>query len=410
MRDRSGPRIDDIEALRAIAVLFTVIHHNGNLFVWGPSLFRELAPYATFWSGVDLFLVISGFVIARELIPLLSGKTGDAFWRAAIGFWIKRIFRIWPTSFLWASVLVVFSILFRHTGITETFQRNMADFTAVLMHVYNVRLHFCQPALLCGDMGPWWSLSLEEQFYIVLPVAAFIFRRRLPYFLGFVVLSQLFLTRPPSDLLAALRSDALAFGVLLAYFSRTELYRSIDPVIMRRSWFALPAVAMLVMLLATLPEIGPFKLVVVPFTTGLLGVVSVALVFIASFNRDYITRGGIAKKTFMWIGSRSFAIYLIHVPTMILTRAFWRFVEPSGTVFGPSYTLRFFGIWLVLTVVLVEANYRFIERPLRVKGRAVNEALQNGSLHVPGGYAGRTGSGSVASPDVAPTIARNDLR
>lgn len=365
-------RIDDIEALRAIAVLFTVFHHSGgNLFVWGPEFIRDLSRYATFWGGVDLFLVISGFVIARELVPFLTDQRGEQFWRGAIAFWIKRAFRIWPTSFLWAALLVVFSIVFRRTGIPQSFQQNLADFTAVLMHVQNIHLHVCQGIGQCGDMGPWWSLSLEEQFYILLPIAIFAFRKRLPFFLCVVVLTQIFLPRLPSTVIAALRSDALALGVLLALFSRSRVYREIDPVFMRKPVYGFIVVAVFVMLLATLPPIGQQKLEVVPFATGLLGVASLVLVFIASFDRGYIARGPL-KPALMWIGSRSFGIYLIHVPAMILTRLFWRYIEPSGTVFGPSYTLRFTVVCLLLLVCLVEINYRLLEKPLRMKGRAIS--------------------------------------
>jgi peptidoglycan/LPS O-acetylase OafA/YrhL len=89
-------RIDDIEVLRAIAVLMTMIGHFQELLFWGPPYLVQL------WGGVDLFFCISGFVIARSLI-IEAPSSGGArnFLLFAIPFWIKRVFRIWPAAFTW---------------------------------------------------------------------------------------------------------------------------------------------------------------------------------------------------------------------------------------------------------------------------------------------------------------------
>lgn len=66
----SGKRILDIELLRGLAVLGVVFHHlHGNLFSGSPTLLDGINQRVQFWWGVDLFFAISGFVIARTLIP-----------------------------------------------------------------------------------------------------------------------------------------------------------------------------------------------------------------------------------------------------------------------------------------------------------------------------------------------------
>lgn len=380
MKDRVASRIDDIEALRAVAVLFTIFYHTSALIRWDIPSIDHVRRFLTFWTGVDLFFAISGFVIARDLLDKLdTNGFSERFCRVTLAFWIKRVYRILPTSFLWASITLLASVALRHTDLMHSVQANVADFAAVVAQVYNFHWSLCHEPYQCGDMGPWWSLSLEEQFYIVLPVAALVFRKRLPYVLVVIVIAQFFVHRTPATLLMFVRSDALCLGVLLAIFSRHPLYKIVEPTVLKRQRFALPIVALLVFLLAALPEDGPEKLVIVSFSTGLVALTSAALVFIASFNRDYIIRGAFAKAVFVWIGTRSYALYLIHVPAAFATRAFWRFVEPSGTVFGPRYNLRFLLVWAVTTVILVEFNYRFVEQPLRKRGRDVAKRVEIGA-------------------------------
>ena len=78
----SGKRILDIELLRGLAVLGVVFHHlHSNLFSGSPALLDGINQRVQFWWGVDLFFAISGFVIARTLIPQLrEAPTRQAFW------------------------------------------------------------------------------------------------------------------------------------------------------------------------------------------------------------------------------------------------------------------------------------------------------------------------------------------
>lgn len=72
MNKIQASKINDIEALRAIAVLITIADHFGSLFTWGNDTLHKIDIYFGFWTGVDLFFAISGFVIARDLLVRLS--------------------------------------------------------------------------------------------------------------------------------------------------------------------------------------------------------------------------------------------------------------------------------------------------------------------------------------------------
>lgn len=150
--------IKDIQALRGIAVIGTVLAHTAIAFhEWTP----WLAPWG-FWTGVDLFLVISGFVISRSLVPELEGSSRP--WIVARAFWIKRVYRLLPTAVFWGSILVLLTIFTNKTGIFGPLPAVLADYLRALLYVENF------PAVHIS-FGPYWSLSLEEQFYLVLPLA-----------------------------------------------------------------------------------------------------------------------------------------------------------------------------------------------------------------------------------------------
>ncbi|MGA7777383.1 MAG: acyltransferase [Paraburkholderia sp.] len=374
-----GSRIDDIEALRAIAVAFTIFGHLRRLLPWAGNLTYTTDPYGAWWAGVDLFFCISGFVIARDLLQRLQdAENAHHFWKSTIAFWVKRIFRIWPTSWLWITVILLASIVLRKTGTFAPFHQTLQDFTAVAVQMQNFHAWRCAASnqlMQCDAAAPWWSLSLEEQFYIALPLTILLFRKRLHWVFLTLVAVQFFVPRTPGAFLYYIRTDAISLGVLLAMFQSTALWRKIDPVFMRQKKYAIPVLSVCLLLLFTLAR-GQTTIDVMPNATGMIAVVSVVLVCIASYNQNYIARGGLVRKALLWLGSRSYALYLIHWPMMDFTHALWRFIEPFATQFGSNYSLRYALVWGILTVVFSELNYRFVERPLRQRGKQIAQRIE----------------------------------
>jgi peptidoglycan/LPS O-acetylase OafA/YrhL len=373
---KSG-RIEDIEVLRAWAILFTIAHHVQFLWTWKSHQIDFVYRYFTFWGGVDLFFAISGFVIARDLLTALERSDyQQGYWAICAGFWIKRMFRIWPTSWLWLFILVMFSIVFRQSGAFVSVQWQLSDVTASIMQVQNIHFLQCfQGATKCGDASSWWSLSLEEQFYIALPIGAFVFRKKLPLFLLAAVAVQILIPRGPWTFYWAIRTDAICLGVLLAYFSRTPLYAALNPRFLAKRSYALPFAMFMLFLLATVPDDWR-KVSIGSLSTGLLAIVSVALVFVASFNGNYLCRPGITKKIVLWIGSRSYSLYIIHYPMVLLTHALWKKFDPSAYPIGQGFALRYTLTCLGLSFVLAEANYRWLEIPLRRRGRIIAARIE----------------------------------
>ena len=105
----STRRIMDIEVLRAVAVLGVLFHHlQGSLFTDPVPLLERVHAWAQPWWGVDLFFAISGFVIARSLIPALQGcSTRQEYWEQTRNFWLRRAFRLLPSAWLWLALMLL---------------------------------------------------------------------------------------------------------------------------------------------------------------------------------------------------------------------------------------------------------------------------------------------------------------
>jgi peptidoglycan/LPS O-acetylase OafA/YrhL len=379
-------RIADIEVLRAVAVIFVLIEHiRLNLFPWVGGEHERLYIYFGFWSGVDLFFTISGFVIARSLLPTLqtAGNIGAAL-NATIAFWVRRAWRLLPSAWLWLGLIMACVIAFNRSHAFGSFHANFEGVIAAVLDVANFRVMMTFGRFETGAAFPYWSLSLEEQFYILLPLAVLIGRRWLPYMLIAGVLAQLFVTRSGAGtsllglILNQLRSDALMLGVLIALWSAHPTYRLFEPSGLR----ARPIVGFLVfgMLIFLLAAISSASFHIVWFQIGLVAVLSAVLVLVASYDQDYLCSWAPVKSLMLWIGSRSYAIYLIHIPVYLATREIWFRIEPAGTVFDRTYGLRFALTAFPLLLLLADVNYRFIEVPFRRRGARIAQRITQRAL------------------------------
>jgi peptidoglycan/LPS O-acetylase OafA/YrhL len=371
-------RNSDIEVLRGIAVIYVVVFHAyGNLIPWrSPELSAFFLNFGG-GSGVDLFFVISGYVIARTLIPRLDASVDrQHFWVTSLAFWIRRYWRLLPTAWLWIGIVLLSSVFFNSSGAFGSFKTNFESGLSAVLQVANFHLAgtFGTPGG-SGALFPLWSLSLEEQFYMLLPILVLVSGRWLPHILMVAVLIQLASTR--SGLYEMLlRTDGILLGVLLAIYSQTRSYAHFEPAILGRS--RLLKIPLLLALFLCLAIIGAEKITLVSHSTSIITLVSAALVFIASYDRDYIMRKGPVKKALMWVGSRSYAIYVIHIPAFYMSREIWFLIgNPTSPKLNPAYLDQLVITAVILIVLLSELNYRFVELPLRLKGRNISRQFES---------------------------------
>lgn len=376
-------RNQDIECLRAVAVIGVAFHHmQGNLFHPGLPWIDKLFHHADFWFGVDLFFAISGFVIARSLLPQMSASAGDR--REQVGvigaFWIRRFWRLLPSAWLWLGLIMLAVIGFNHSGAFGSIHANLMATLAGMFDVANFRFADAFFRYEYGTSFVYWSLSLEEQFYLLLPLLVLALHRRIGLLMVGIFLLQLYLFRTP--LLMSVRTDALALGVLLAIVAPSVTYAKLSPrLLLRLGWLRILLPALLLAILAALAsaDLGGWR-----FRISAIAVLSAALVWLASYDCDYLLPEGWCKGLLVWIGARSYAIYLIHVPAYFLWRElYFRLGNPDGTPLHPS-------AWLLavlasgMIALLADLNYRYLEQPLRQRGRRIADRFRQRWTNRPG--------------------------
>ncbi|WP_285274611.1 acyltransferase family protein [Halopseudomonas bauzanensis] len=372
----SKERILDIEVLRGLAVIGVVIHHaRDNLFTWSSPGLERLAVYFGGWVGVDLFFAISGFVIARTLLPQLQASGNDqSAVRITLAFWIRRAWRLLPSAWLWLLIMLLGAIVFRDTGTFGDLRANLEATVAGFLNVANLRFLDTFMQSEYGASFVYWSLSLEEQFYFLLPLVVLLSRRWLVPLLLLIVLYQLLQERTLA--MMVFRCDGMLLGVLLAIWSRHPSYQLAKPEFLQR--LPLKGTIPLLLLLGCLALLGSDELRVATHHVSVITLLCILLVWIASYNENLLIPAPL-QAVFTWLGARSFAIYLIHIPAFFLTREIWTRMSP-GAVASPDDFLPYLLTAGGLIILCSELNHRWLEQPLRRKGHAIAQRVMSQTI------------------------------
>ena len=361
-----GPaaHIGGLDGLRAIAVTAVVIYHLG--LDWLPGGFL----------GVDLFFVISGFLITTLLLTEI-GVRGRIDFR---GFYLRRARRLLPALVLMlvGTAILVSTIA---TDVAEQFLRDLPGAALYLSNWWALGQEQSYFELIGRGnvLAHLWSLAVEEQFYLLWPVMLgglcwFAARRGLP--------------RRQVVLVAALGGAVLSTLWMAALATAQGMPLEADPT---RVYFGTDTHAMSVLMGAALAAVwrpGHFRTVIpsgartVVVGSGALGLALTAWLFLTVTEyTPWLYRGGfllaaaifalvIAAAThpgapvgraldvapLRWVGERSYGIYLWHWPIFLVTR-------PGVDVpwEGPLVDLARVG----LTLVVAALSYRYVEVPIR---------------------------------------------
>lgn len=379
-------RIDDIEVLRALAIgMIMVQHATGVLAPWIPWNKGPFYSRVGLWSSVDLFLAVSGFVVGRSLLPTLpQAREWRAFCNVTLSFWVRRVWRLLPSAWLWLAIATAASVVFNRSGAFDTFPANIRCSVAAMLGLANLHFAYTFLRLPGGAMGHYWTLSLEEQFYLVLPFLVFFAGRRLPLALVAVVAAQFFLKRlgPGSSVYwAVFRTDALALGVLLAIGSLRPIYARLEPRFLGAGPLRVlfPIAFLLVFAVMSRIMSDPPR-----YQVGLAALMAAGIVWVASYDGDYLFPPGRLKRALCWMGSRSYGLYLIHVPAYLAARETWFRLSPDVVGPGRHHLALLLVTAVPATFLLAELNFRFVEDPLRRRGAQIaKRMLQRGPEPLP---------------------------
>jgi len=364
-------RIADLESLRGISILMVLVFHARNSgFDWDlPRWTHVVKYYFDFWPGVDVFFAVSGFIIARSLLPAIAA-CGDftAFVRVATAFWVRRAWRLLPSAWLWLWITLAMSAVLNRDNLFSSFHTNFEATIAGMLAVANIRFAVTFLSAPYGVSSHYWSLSLEEQFYFTLPVLAFLLRRNLVWCLVAALAFVFCLT--PNNWLGTFRVHAILLGVLLAIFSQTPAWALTRPDFLNKN--RLRRALALALPLGLMSTLAPFLQQITPVPFDLIGLLSASLVLIAGHDGGFLRLGPPIDRVLHWLGARSYALYIVHLPMMIAHHQIWRMLMPSvPPALHPLYCATMIGTILGSAAL----NYRFVEIPLRRRGATIADRM-----------------------------------
>jgi peptidoglycan/LPS O-acetylase OafA/YrhL len=340
----------DIDGLRAVAVISVMIYHLG-LVLPGKAINRVSGGFI----GVDVFFVISGYLITGIIQrQIVSGNFSFA------DFYSRRMRRILPAFYC---ILLCVSVLAGlHLFPEEVSTYNRSAISAILsvsnVYFWKTTNYFAGPAM-SKPLLHTWSLSVEEQFYIVWPLLLVLIARFRPRMLRMIII----LLAACSFLLSAIGvwrwPDAtfyLVFGRIWELSLGGMLALNILPA-PRAAWvrqiigvlgFGMIAFADLMFTTDT-----PF-----PGAAALVPCLGAGLIIAAGEKGGHAVGRMLAWKPMVFVGLISYSLYLWHWPIFVFQRMFSLF--PGGDL-GKKVKVEV----LLATFVLATLTWRFVEQPLR---------------------------------------------
>ena len=399
--------LPEVEGLRAIAVLAVLLYHAHLGFSGG-------------YVGVDVFFVVSGFLITGLML-----REYETTGRVSLGqFYARRARRLLPAATL---VLLTTVILARFLLDTLGAHRSAVDALYAAGFVSNFHFaaqgadYFHRGAGL-STLQHWWSLAVEEQFYLAWPITLVTtwrlsrrFRHRISAstaallvtgaiaVAGFVAGLRLTTTNPSWAYFATWsRGWELALGASAALWWHRQDRLIASPLRARIAgvggWLGLAAIAWGIF---RFDSRTPF-----PGTAALVPVLG-TLAVIVSIGTAWGPARILSVRPLQWIGGRSYGIYLWHWPLLVLLEA--RVTAPSAPVRA---------VTLLVSVAAAAITYVIVENPVRHQRRLVTSSFASltvggvlvGATFVVGGVIARdTGTvrshtGYVAAPLTTPTV------
>jgi peptidoglycan/LPS O-acetylase OafA/YrhL len=333
--------ISELDSVRAIAALCVMMLHflpalrSDNVFV----LF--LKKYHSFFQfGVPIFFVLSGFLISRIL---LKSKYEDNYFK---NFYIKRSLRIFPLYYL---ICILIFFVFPYF-INNSPKVNFNEFWPNLIYLQNIFISFHIPYY-----GPnhFWSLSVEEHFYLIWPIVIYYLDFNKIKFLIFILLIfqpllRIILIYQDVDIyyFTFTRLDELLYGCLIA------IYEIENKKISKKKLSAVILISIFFLFLFSLFS-GSSNIIIQGFKYSFFGFLFFVLVgYVALNNNDNLFL--LKSKILVYTGKISYGLYMYH------PFVFYFYF----TYYSTNYSIVSFIVCFGITYLISTLSYYLVEKPI----------------------------------------------
>ena len=358
---QSRARIPELDGLRGIAIVLVLLYHYTSIPPGQsqPLLLQRL--FAIGWSGVDLFFVLSGFLIGGILLDACKSLNYFSV------FYARRFYRIMPLYYCWVGVYFI----------ATCFWSNPESWRAVPIYLLFLQNSFKinHAAIGTAWLGALWSLAVEEQFYLVIPLAMRLLSRSgillllASVLIGAPALRVLLHTYLPGHpaapyMLTACRGDALAVGVLLAFGWRHErlkaaFYRY------QTAFYVLCLVLLFLFVCLAVWKPSQYSLTMYSWGFSLVDALFGSLLIIALMVPSGYWAGICRLPLFLKLGRVSYCLYVIH---SLVNLACHEIAFQSLPRFDSPRTVLISVLAAWMSYVLALCSWRLFEEPLLRRG------------------------------------------
>ena len=331
-------RVLQLDAVRGVAILLVIIHNTDGKYPL--PLLQAMADSG--WMGVDLFFVLSGFLITKIL---LDTRNSGAYFK---NFYARRCLRIWPLYYSLLFVIFVLVPLLRPSESTVIFQARSSPWWSYPLFLQNFLVPRSSGAL--GPLGVTWSLAVEEQFYLLWPWAVRYCSsgqlRRIA--VGVICLSpllRLYLSLHGVDIYSNFfcRLDGLMAGGLLALVVRADNFRGSR--FTRLAWVSL----LLASPLAVWADVPGSRWIV----HSLAVVAAASLVYVALFSSAKWLQRVMTNRALVYTGTISYGLYLLHKIPFDAAK----YLHISGAPFLETPVI------VAVTLAIATLSWNLLEKP-----------------------------------------------
>jgi len=350
------------DGLRAVAILMVLYWHcfNNLIHTQNAIAFRIITLSSSYcWSGVDLFFVLSGFLLGRIL---LKNKNSKNYFKT---FYIRRVCRIFPLYYLYFTIFLVLYFSGLKTKIPWLFE-NTLPLWSYATYTQNFLMAKFE-TLGSHGMVSTWSLAVEEQFYLILPILVFIFNKSkmIWLFLLFFILAFVFRITSSnwieSFALIQCRADSLLIGIIIALFVSNHQFQ----LFYLRNKNIFKGILVLYMIVYVLISVRVLSINYYILNSYFAVFYALIIVIIAIDKRTLLHH--ILENIYLQrIGVISYGIYMYHM--LILGLCHYLILKSSPQINSISSLLvTIFS--LVLSVLVAFISYEFFERRVINFGR-----------------------------------------